>query len=75
MKKPIHSYQFRLIDGMWRDVKADGGVLADVLAQYSLEIDYRTEFARIKDHELDLSFWYRAYGGKIELEIYKIERV
>lgn len=74
MNKPLHYYQFRFIGGMWRDVAGNGGVLADILARWELEIDYRTQFARIKDLDQGLEFTFRAWTcAKIELTITKLE--
>lgn len=73
MSKPLHYYQFRFIDGLWRDVAGNGGVLADVLTLWELEIDYRTQFARIKDFETGLEFTFRAWTcAKIELTVNKL---
>lgn len=71
MRKPIKEFIFRGIDGMWRDCSS-GVVLADVLAEYELLIDDRTQFARINDYERGLSIWYRANGGKITLTFWSI---
>ena len=74
MSKPLHYYQFRFVGGMWRDVAGNGDVLADVLSEWEIEIDYRTQFARLKDYERGLQFLFRAYTcAKIELTITKLE--
>lgn len=64
-------YVFRPTEGIWQN--AEGEVLADVLAEYGLTIDDRTQFARIYDYEQMLCFWYRAYGAmKVTLTIYNL---
>lgn len=72
MTKPIETYVFRMIDGMWRDVTHDGGILADVLSRWELDFDYRVEFARVKDYERGILFMYRASAGKVSLELWRI---
>lgn len=73
MSKPLHYYQFRFVGGMWRDVAGDGGVLADILSEWEIEIDHRTQFARLKDYERGLQFLFRAYScAMIELTISKL---
>lgn len=67
--EPRREYRFRLVDGLWRDVTGTGRVLADVLKDYDLDIDYRVEFARIKDYERGLCFIFREYGGRIDFQI------
>lgn len=74
MSKPLRYYQFRFVGGMWRDVAGNGDVLADVLSEWEIEMDYRTQFCRIKDFERNLQFLYRAWTcAKIELTITKLE--
>lgn len=73
MTKPLNEYVFRCIDGMWRDCRQDAGVLADVLATWELDFDPRVEFARVKDYERGICFYYRANGGKITLTLWKID--
>lgn len=69
----LHHYQFRLVNGLWQDVAGDGGILADVLSNWEIDIDYRTQFARIIDYERGIRILYRAYTyGKIEVDIYRI---
>lgn len=73
MSKPLHYYQFRFIGDMWRDVAGNGDVLADVLSEWGIEMDHRTQFARLKDYERGLQFLFRAYTcAKIELTITKL---
>lgn len=71
--KFVSFFTFRLIGGMWRDLETGSLVLADVLADYELDIDYRTQFARIMDSERGLIYEYRAYtGGKITFNVWQI---
>lgn len=72
MNKPLHSYRFRQIEGIWRDATANAGILADFLAAHNLLIDDRTEYARIKDYEEGMCYWYRVDGGLITIDIWKI---
>lgn len=73
MSNPLHYYQFRFVGGMWRDVAGNGDVLADVLSEWEIEIDYRTQFARLKDYERGLEFLFRAWTcAKIELTVNKL---
>lgn len=73
MIKLLQHYQFRMVNGLWLDVAGNGGILADVLANWGFDIDYRTQFARIMDYERGLRILYRAYTyGKIEVDIYKM---
>lgn len=74
MTKPIIEYQFRLIEGVWRDVLGkDERVLADVLAEYEIQMDDRTQFARLYDYRRELGFYYRAFNyAKIILLIFRI---
>lgn len=67
--EPRREYRFRLVDGIWRDVTGTGRVLADVLADYDLDIDYRVEYARIKDFERGLYYIFRVFGGHIDFQI------
>lgn len=74
MEKPFHRYQFRLINGYWTDVLGTGEILADVLMQWEIEMDCRTQFARLIDAERGLLFEIRAYTcAKIELTIHKMD--
>lgn len=72
MTKPLDTFTFRQIGGMWRDISKDAGVLADVLATWELEFDYRIQFARVYDYERGILFMYRASAGKITLELWNI---
>lgn len=72
MTKPICEYIFRPMPEIWTDAST-GKVLADVLAEYGIIVDDRTQFARINDYEHNMCFWYRAYtGGKISLTLYRL---
>lgn len=71
MRKPIKQMIFRDIDGMWRDCSY-GAILADVLSEYNLLIDDRTQFARIYDYERGVCFWYRASAGNIKLTLWAL---
>lgn len=74
MTKPIATYVFRLIDGCWREVRQDAGLLAEVLGQWELDFDYRIQFARVYDYERGICFLYRAAAGKITLELWRIDK-
>ena len=49
MSKPLHSYRFRQIEGIWQDTRENVGTLADFLAARNILIDDRTQLARIYD--------------------------
>ena len=71
MVKPLQEIHFFLMpDGMWRDV--EGHILADVLASYDIIVDDRAEFIRLKDYERKLTIYYRVWGGKISLTIWRL---
>lgn len=72
MQKPICEYRFHLVDGLWRDVKGEGAILADVLSLYDIIIDDRCKFARIYDYDRAICFWYRVDGGLITLTLWQI---
>lgn len=71
MTKPIQEYIFRPMPDMWTDASS-GKVLADVLQEYEIIVDDRTQFARIYDYERGICFWYRAAANKIVLTLYHI---
>lgn len=73
MIKPLQEITFRPVSGMWVD--AEGHVLADVLASYEIVVDDRCEFARLKDYERMIEFFYRANARKITLTCWRIFRV
>ena len=72
MRKPIHDYIFRPIDGQWIETKENAGVLADFLLERGILIDDRTAFARLYDYDEGLCYYYRATAGKIMITIWKI---
>lgn len=72
MSKPLHSYHFRQIDGIWQDTRENAGILADFLAARNLLIDDRTQFARIYDYDEDVCYWYRVDGGLITIEVWRL---
>lgn len=69
--KPFKEYRFRLIDGMWREITENAGILADVLGRWELDFDYRIQFARVYDYERGICFFYRAVGGLITLTLWR----
>lgn len=71
MVKPIKVYNFRPIEGMWMDAST-GSVLADILAEYDIIVDDRCEFARIRDYERHIKFFYRATAGLVSLELWQL---
>ena len=72
MTKPLQETSFFQIDGIWQD--AFGNVLADFLTRYDIIIDDRCQFARLYDYERMISIWYRAYGGKVTITIWRISK-
>lgn len=62
---------FRPIEGVWKDC-SDGTILADVLFEYDLLIDDRTQFARIYDYERRICFWYRSKPGCVKLTLWAL---
>ena len=72
MVKPIAKFQFRVIEGLYRDVLDKEEVLADVLLEYDLVVDDKAEFIRFKDYDKGLAIWYRSYGGKVTITIWKL---
>lgn len=73
--QPINEYRFRLIDGAWREITEDAGLMADVLGRWDLDFDYRIQFARVYDRERGICFYYRVDGGLIRLTLWKLERL
>lgn len=73
----MREYKFREIDGIWRDVlDKNGDILADVLKQYEIIMDDRTQFARLYDYERMMCFWYRNYAcGHITLHVYRLRQI
>ncbi len=72
MSKPLHSYQFRQIEGIWQDTRENAGILADFLAARNLMIDDRTQFARIYDYDAGWCIFYRAQAGLVEVQEWKL---
>lgn len=70
--KPINEYRFRLIDGAWREITEDAGILADVLGRWELDFDYRVQFARVYDYERGICFYYRVDSGLITLTLWRL---
>lgn len=73
MTKPIREYIFRPMPEIWTDAST-GKVLADVLQEYEIIVDDRTQFSRIYDYERMICFWYRAAANKITLTLWKIDK-
>lgn len=73
MIKPLQTFNFFLMEGIWKDV--DGHILADILALYDLVIDDRTQFARLYDYQRMILFYFRASAGKISLTLWRIPRL
>ncbi len=71
MVKPVKEMIFHEMGGIWRS--ADGVVLADFLAEYSIVVDDRCEFARLRDYERSVSIWYRASAGKVKITFWAFE--
>lgn len=71
MTKPLREMIFRPIDGIWQDCST-GAVLADVLSEYDMVIDDRSEFIRMRDYERNVSIWYRASAGRIKITIWSL---
>lgn len=70
MVKPLQELVFHHIMGMWQT--PTGNILADVLAEYDIIVDDRTQFARIYDYERGILFYYRASAGKVTLTLWRI---
>lgn len=69
----LKNYDFRLIDGMWRDVlNHEQKTLAQVLQEYGLLVDDRAQFCRLYDFDLELEFKYRAHAARVELFVYSL---
>lgn len=74
MTKPSKTLTFIPIQGIWKEVSAGDSarMLSDVLEDMNLQIDEKTEFARIIDYEQGLRIWYRAKALKITIEIWEM---
>lgn len=73
MRHALKEYVFHNWSGKWTDASTNE-VLADVLAKYEIIVDDRTQFARLYDYERGVSFWYRAYSGKITLTLWELKQ-
>lgn len=71
MTHPICEYIFRPMPDIWTDAST-GKVLADVLAEYGIIVDDRTQFARLYDYERGICFLYRAFANKVTLTLLRI---
>lgn len=60
--KKIH-YEFRPIEGVWRNISGDSEILANFLEREGIIIDDRTRYARIVDYEQECTFLYRHYDA------------
>lgn len=65
---------FREIGGTWTDAST-GRVLADVLAEYEIIVDDRTEFARIRDYVRNILIFFRASAGKVTITIWEMRNI
>lgn len=72
MRKPLHSFRFRQINGIWQETSENAGILADFLGARNLLIDDRTRFARINDNEENVCYWYRVDGGLITIDVWEM---
>ena len=72
MSKPLHSFHFRQINGIWQDTTENAGTLADFLGTRDLLIDDRTQFARINDYQEGVCYWYSVDGGLITIDVWKL---
>lgn len=75
MVKPIKEMIFREIEGVWKCVSGESEILADVLLNLELIIDDKCQFARFYDYERNICTWYRHWGGKITLTLWKIDPI
>lgn len=73
MKKPIESFIFRPINGIWTDVRGkEPVILADVLMSYDILVDDRTQFMRLYDYDRGIIIWYRSHAMKVEITIFEM---
>lgn len=70
MVKPLQELVFHHIMGMWQT--PTGNILADVLAEYEIIVDDRTQFARLYDYARGIVFYYRASAGKVTLTLWRL---
>lgn len=73
MVKPLKDYDFRLIGGVFRDIKyQEQELLTDVLTKYDIIVDDRTQFARLYDYVRDIVIYYRSHGNVVTITIWKM---
>ena len=72
-KKGDFEFIFRPVDGIYRDVTNQfAGTLADFFLAWNIVIDEHAQFCRIvKD---DYIIEYRAYGGRIRVNVSQLNR-
>ena len=73
MVKPLKDYDFRLIGGVFRDIKyQEQELLTDVLTKYDIIVDDRTQFARLYDYVREIVIYYRSHGNVVTIIIWKM---
>lgn len=73
MVKPLKDYDFRLIGGVFRDIKnQEQELLTDVLTKYEIIVDDRTQFARLYDYVREIVIYYRSHGNVVTIIIWKM---
>lgn len=73
MVKPLKDYEFRLIGGVFRDIKnQEQELLTDVLTKYEIIVDDRTQFARLYDYVREVVIYYRSHGNVVTIIIWKM---
>lgn len=73
MVKPLKKYDFRLIGGVFRDIKnQEQELLTDVLTKYEIIVDDRTQFARLYDYVREVVIYYRSHGNVVTIIIWKM---
>lgn len=73
MVKPLKDYDFRLVGGVFRDIKyQEQELLTDVLTKYEIIVDDRTQFARLYDYVRDIVIYYRSHGNVVTITIWKM---
>lgn len=71
--KPNKEMIFRYVGGRFVNMSGDSEILADVLHELNIEVDEKCEFARFKDYVNNRSIFYRAFDGKITIQIWNIQ--
>lgn len=75
MTKPIESYIFHPINGVWTDVLGkEHLILADVLMSYDILVDDRTQFMRLYDYDRGIIIWYKSHAMVVEITIFNMDR-